>query len=180
MARSLYRSARRVSARSVSCKLGNFFSFLALLTTQKTFVNINHQRIEFDSDVAIYVVFLLSLWRVKRPLWGGRETAANKPNSLRGMKRLCQRSLSPERPAGRHHGMVRRCLGRSPGLTDGTHTHWSKMIQGLSAEAWLGKEGEHCTVADGSAHSTPPPPITEVLPPLRKSIAAHPWLSVSK
>lgn len=105
---------------------------------------------------------------MKRPPWGERETAANKPNFLRGMKRLCQRSLSPERPAGRHHGMVRRCLGRSPGLTDGTHTHWLKMIRGLSAGAWLEKEGELCTVADGSANNTPPLPITETLPPLRK------------
>lgn len=53
----------------------------------------------------------------------GGEAAANELNFLRVMKELCPKSLSSERTVGQKHHVVRRPLGRGPGLRDRTHTH---------------------------------------------------------
>lgn len=118
----------------------------------------------------------------ERGLCGDRgEAATNKLNFLRGMKRLCQRCLSSEQPAGHQHRMVRRCLGRSPGLRDCIRIHGSEIIKDLSTDAWLGKEGGHYSGLTGQPTTVPFSPITEVFRPSKRKKKQHsPPMDVSR
>lgn len=49
---------------AINYRFSNCFSFLALLTTQNPLLILSLKN-SFDFDIAIYVVFLVSLWRVQ-------------------------------------------------------------------------------------------------------------------